>query len=189
MKTPLPTVDRPDGRQLYLSLLQGLFLTVLTCGTGIIGLIPILIRYFTTRYRFDDEGVGVLWGFLFRRESYITFDKIQDIHLNRGFLERQFGLGTVDVQTASASAGAEISLFGLRDFESIRDFLYTRMRGEDDADEDVPQEASDVGAVGDDETLALLTSIRDEVARLRQRLDPPPTDGVSLSPPQPGGDA
>lgn len=179
MNNALPTVDRPDPRQLYLSLLIGLFLGIMTCGMGLLGLIPILIRYFTTRYRFDQEGVGVMWGFLFRKESYITFDKIQDIHLNRGFLERQFGLGTVDVQTASASAGAEISLFGLRDYDGIRDFLYTRMRGADDDDQDEPQ-----AAVEQDPTLELLTAIRDEVARLRARLEPP-ARGVSLAPSQP----
>ncbi|MEZ6184729.1 MAG: PH domain-containing protein [Planctomycetota bacterium] len=187
MKHPLPTVDRPDPRQLYLSLIMGLFLTVISCGMGILGLIPILIRYFTTRYRFDNEGVGVMWGFLFRRESYITFDKIQDIHLNRGFLERQFGLGTVDVQTASASAGAEISLFGLRDYDEIRDFLYTRMRGSDDDDDEQPQPASAAAApagTGEDETLALLSALKDEVVRLRERLDPPSREQVSLSPPE-----
>ena len=43
MNNALPTVDRPDPRQLYLSLLIGLFLGIMTCGMGLLGLIPIKI--------------------------------------------------------------------------------------------------------------------------------------------------
>ncbi|MBI3097606.1 MAG: PH domain-containing protein [Planctomycetes bacterium] len=92
-------------------------------------LIPLYFRYHTMRYRFDPEGVSVSWGFLFRHETNLTYARIQDIHLSRGLLERWFGLGTVEIQTAAGSAMAEVSIVGVREFELIRDFLYSRMRG------------------------------------------------------------
>jgi putative membrane protein len=69
------------------------------------------------------------WGVLFRREINLTYARIQDIHLRSNFVERWMGLARVEVQTASGSSGAEMTLEGLLEFEAIRDYLYTRMRG------------------------------------------------------------
>ncbi len=81
------------------------------------------------RYKFTDEGISMSWGILFRREIIVNYARIQDIHLRSNFVERWFGLARVLVQTASGNAGAELALEGLKEFEAIRDFLYTRMRG------------------------------------------------------------
>ncbi|MHC4948750.1 MAG: PH domain-containing protein, partial [Planctomycetota bacterium] len=76
-------------------------------------------------------------------------------------------LATVAVQTASGSAGAEMSIEGIRNPEALRDFLYGRMRGARD-------ESGDGGGVGEpgaaapeDEALDLLREIRDELRRRR----------------------
>ena len=81
------------------------------------------------RYRIDDEGVSARWGILWRREVYLTYRRIQDIHVKRNLFERWLGIGTVDIQTASGSSSAELSLEGMEFYASIRDFLYSRMRG------------------------------------------------------------
>jgi putative membrane protein len=86
-------------------------------------------RYQTLRYEFDDEGVTMRWGILFRREISLTYARIQDIHLTSNVVERWLGLARVQVQTASGNAGAEMTIEGLKDFETIRDELYSRMRG------------------------------------------------------------
>src|SRR5210317_541760 len=92
-------------------------------------LIPLYFRYHTLRYRFDEEGISMRWGILFRREINLTYARIQDIHLRSNLFERWLGLARVEVQTASGSAGAEMVLEGLLEFEAIRDYLYSRMRG------------------------------------------------------------
>lgn len=69
------------------------------------------------------------WGILFRREISLTYARIQDIHLTSNVVERWLGLARIQIQTASGSAGAEMTIEGLRDFEMIRDGLYSRMRG------------------------------------------------------------
>ncbi len=94
-------------------------------------LIPLYFRYHTLRYEFDDEGVSMRWGILFRREIHLTFARIQDIHLTSNVVERWLGLGRVQVQTASGSSKAEMTIEGLKEFEAVRDFLYRRMRGMD----------------------------------------------------------
>ncbi len=92
-------------------------------------LIPLFFRYRSLRYRFDDEGVSMRWGILFRKEISLTYARIQDIHLASNAVERHLGLARVLVQTASGSAGAEMTIEGVHEFESVRDFLYQRMRG------------------------------------------------------------
>jgi len=99
---------------------------------GPVFFVLLLLRYFryhTLRYQLDDEGITMRWGVLFRREVSLTYARIQDIHLTSNVLERWLGLAKIEVQTASASAKAEMTIEGLREFEAIRDLLYSRMRG------------------------------------------------------------
>lgn len=150
-------ITRPDPKLLKLyiirCILTGPFLPIL--------ILPHFFRYHTLRYRFDAEGIGVTVGILFRRESYITYSRMQDIHLSRGFIERWLGLGTVEVQTAAGSSEAEIRIEGLTKFNEVRDFLYSRMRGGGA----LPAPAK--GA----ESASVLAEIRDELRALRADLE------------------
>src|ERR1041385_1537061 len=102
----------------------------LCTGPGALVSLPYLyFRYHTLRYRFDDEGIHMKVGILFRREVNLTYARIQDIHLRSGILQRWLGLANVQIQTASGSGGPELVIEGFKEYEAIRDFLYTRMRG------------------------------------------------------------
>ena len=92
-------------------------------------LVPLYFRYHTMRYRFSEEGVSMQWGILFRKEINLTFARIQDIHLTSNFIERWLGLARIQIQTASGSSKAEMTIEGVREFGPLRDFLYSRMRG------------------------------------------------------------
>jgi uncharacterized protein len=91
--------------------------------------LPFYFRYHTMRYRFTAEGISMRWGILFRREIILNYARIQDIHLRSNLVERWLGLARLQVQTASGSAAAEMTLEGLKQFEAVRDFLYAHMRG------------------------------------------------------------
>ncbi len=133
-------------------------------------MIPMYFHYYTLRYKFDNEGISIAYGIFWRRESYVTYSRIQDIHVTRNIFERWFGLGTVAIQTASGSANSEETISGMKEFEQIRNFLYARMRGIHS-----PQKTSQVSAVqantASEEELALLTDIRDEIRATRQALE------------------
>ena len=92
-------------------------------------LIYLYFRYHTMQYSFDQEGISMKWGILFRREIMLTYARIQDIHLTSNIIERWLRLARIQIQTASASASAEMTIEGLHEFELVRDFLYTKMRG------------------------------------------------------------
>jgi len=86
-------------------------------------------RYHTMRYRFDTDGIHMKWGVIFRREVLLNYSRIQDIHLRSNLIERWLGLARIEIQTASGSADANMTLEGMEDPEGMRDFLYSRMRG------------------------------------------------------------
>ena len=138
-------------------------------GPGIIATLPYLFfRYCTLRYRFDEEGIHMRYGLLFRREVNLTYARIQDIHLKSGLIQRWLGLANVEVQTASGSATAEVVIEGFKEFEAIRDFLYTKMRGY----QAKPAKSAVSAVAGDsNEVVSLLLGIRDELRRTREALE------------------
>ena len=98
----------------------------------------------------------------FRHEVYLTYRRIQDIHVTRNIIERWMGLAKVPIQTASGTSGATMKIEGIRNPEPLRDYLYERMRGARGLDEESEQ-AAGLG----DQALVLLREIRDEL-RSRQ---------------------
>ncbi len=131
---------------------------------------PFYFKFHTLRYKFDEEGVSASWGILFRREIYLTYKRIQDIHVKRNVFERWLGIGTVDIQTASGSSTAELSLEGMGEYEAVRDFLYRRMRGHEGVEPEAGGEAA-APAGGEDELVALLKEIRGELDGARRALE------------------
>jgi len=149
-------------------------------GPGLVVLLPYLyFRYHTLRYRLDEEGIHMKVGILFRKETNLTYARIQDIHLRSGLLQRWLGLANVQIQTASGSAGPELVIEGFKEYEAIRDFLYTRMRGYQTASRAAtPRPAAAVAGPaaapmtgGEAELVSLLHGIRDELRRTRELLE------------------
>ena len=159
------SIERPDERLMRYYLI----VAALTFIAFPITIIPLWIRYHTLRYRFDDEGVGMSVGILFKRETYLTYRRIQDIHVTRGIIQRWLGLATVSVQTASGSSMPEMTIEGVADPDALRDWLYTKMRGTHQATAvDQGQTHAAAGDGTKDEALALLEEIRDELRRLNE---------------------
>ncbi len=165
-------LERPHPNLWKLYLIRAL----LTGPLAILTLPMLMFRYHTLRYSFDEEGIHMRWGILFRREINLTYARIQDIHLHSGFIQRWFGLADLLVQTASGSAGPEMTIEGFKQYEALRDFLYTRMRGyKGDQTAALPASSEQaVGPVGtplttsDADAVTLLREIRDELRKARQ---------------------
>lgn len=177
---PIPenirTLERPDPDLLKYYIINAFF-----TGPGVIAALPYLFfRYHTLRYRFDEEGIHMKVGILFRREINLTYARIQDIHLRSGIIQRWLGLANVQIQTASGSSGPELVIEGFKEFEAIRDFLYTRMRGYQTHSgqsagiaEVVPGSAASAATSrpsADAEVISLLNGIRDELRQTRELL-------------------
>lgn len=153
-------LKRPDPKLLTLYFIYSLLANV----AFPFAFLPLYFRYITLRYRFDKEGVSVSYGLLWRRETYLTYARIQDIHVSRNIFERWLGLGAVQIQTASGSASAEESIVGVKEFNDIRNFLYARMRGHT---LQAPQDSASTESASPDE---MLTGIRDELRAIHELL-------------------
>ncbi len=159
-------LERPDRSLWTLYLIRAVL-----SGPAIVITLPLFFfRYRTLRYRFDEEGIHMRVGVLFRREVNLTYARIQDIHLQSGVIQRWLGLADIQIQTAAGSSSAELVIEGFKEFEAIRDFLYTRMRGAKTGT--APgAEPSVAPAAADNDTITLLLSIRDELRRTRELLE------------------
>jgi putative membrane protein len=182
-----PTVDRafdpfvitrPDP----VLMLYYVLVSLLAGPAFVFVLAPLYCKYLTLRYRFDDKGISMSYGLIFKRETLLTYRRIQDIHLTHNIVQRWLGLATVSVQTASGSAGAEIAIDGILEFDALRDFLYQRMRGARGLDQEelakAAQSSVQGALAGDgdstlsteaDEATALLREIRDALVTLASR--------------------
>lgn len=72
-------ITRPDDSLLVYYFIISLLATV----AFPLMFVPLFIRFKTLRYRFDQKGVSMCWGFFFRREVYLTYARLQDIHVTR----------------------------------------------------------------------------------------------------------
>jgi putative membrane protein len=130
---------------------------------------PLYVKYRTLRYAFDDKGVSMSYGWLFRKEVYLTYRRIQDIHVSRNIFHRWLGLAAVAVQTASGSSSAEMTIEGITNPEGLRDFLYLKMRGAREGHETAGAAGTEPPkAAAQDEALVLLHEIRDELRAMRE---------------------
>ena len=127
--------------------------------------LPLYFKYVTLKYKFDDTGVSMSWGIMFRREIHLTYRRIQDIHLNRNLVQRWMGLATLGIQTASGSATPEMSIEGILEAEELRDYLYAKMRGAR-GESDEPNAPTSDDAQPTDDVSELLTEIRDSLRAL-----------------------
>lgn len=175
-------LNKPDAALWTLYIIRAVL-----SGPGVIFALPYLyFRYHTLRYTFDEEGIHMRVGILFRREVNLTYARIQDIHLRSGLLQRWLGLADIQIQTASGSADAELVIEGFKEYEAIRDFLYTRMRGyhaaatRREAITAPNAQASAATADSNTEMVSLLLTIRDELRQTRELLEQRNTGSDSL---------
>lgn len=162
-------LEQPDPALWKLYLLRSVL-----SGPAIIFSLPYLyFRYQTLRYRFDEEGVHMKVGILFRREVNLTYARIQDIHLRSGFIQRWLGLADVQVQTASGNAGAELVIEGFREFdnaEEVKLLIAARMRDHRDAGLGDQDDASHQVA-GPSTTTGALEAVLAEARALRLAME------------------
>ncbi len=177
MNLPPTTLDtsaleRPSPRLLTYYVLTGLL-----SGPACVIVIPaLIIRYNTLRYQFEETGLRMQVGLFFRQEVVVAFRRIQDIHVSRNLIQRWLGIASVSVQTASGNAMPEIILEGMTDPDTVRDWLYERMRGAKGyTTSNLGTTPSDASAppkmmgANESEVTSLLRGIRDNLAHLVEK--------------------
>jgi len=87
-------------------------------------------------YVLDGDKIAVTKGVWWTTKSFVSYNRITNISIYQGPISRYFGLGKLSVQTAgfsgptsSGSKVAEAEIFGIKDFEEIKDTIINFVRG------------------------------------------------------------
>jgi putative membrane protein len=160
-------LERPQPALLTLYIWRA----ILTGPLVVVTLPYYVFRYISLRYSFDEQGIHMRWGIIFRREINLTYARIQDIHVRSGVVQRWLGLADLMVQTASGSMGPEMTIEGFREHHALRDFLYSRMRGLRGSTVAPQSQAAGAALSSSPELLTLLHDIRDELRGAREALE------------------
>ncbi len=91
-------------------------------------------RWASTAWRLDARGLHVRRGRLFQRETLVPRSRVQHLDLERGPIERQYGLATIVVHTAGTRLQA-LRQSGLAEADAValRDALVPDADVDDDA--------------------------------------------------------
>jgi len=86
--------------------------------------------YSSITYMLTNNEIVVERGVWWKRKSFVPYNRITNISVVQGPIARQFGLGTVRVQTAGFSGGgstgarvAEAVILGVKNFEEVRNVI------------------------------------------------------------------
>jgi len=131
----------------------------------VFGMLVVSRRYDAMEAHLSERSIHLQMGVLNRVEKTIPLEKIQDLSLRTGPLLNAFGLASVQVETAGGSAqqGADMALPGLANAQEFRDAVLSQR----DKRADGPPRG---GADTTDSAVALLTEIRDSLARIEAGL-------------------
>lgn len=91
-------------------------------------------RWHHTRWRLLESGIEVRVGRFWRSETLVPRSRVQHLDIDRGPIERRYGLATLTVHTAGTRTAA-LSQPGLLDADAValRDALLPEANGNDDA--------------------------------------------------------
>ncbi|MBL0927588.1 MAG: PH domain-containing protein [Phycisphaerales bacterium] len=152
----------------------------------VVAYVGIHLRYDSTWYVLSDRAMRIRRGVWVIRETTITYENVQNVHVSSGPIQRLFGFSTLVVQTAggggamgphgqSVSAGHSGVLEGIGEAEALRDEILSRVRasrsaGLGDEHHPVPQPGGGLAGAGpgwSPAVLGALRGVRDEAAALR----------------------
>jgi len=91
----------------------------------------LVVPYFNSlRYEIHEDEVIVYAGIVTKSVKHVPYRTVTNIVINRGILDRVFGLGTLKIQTAgmSGQTGAEETLVGLPNVQEVYDIVATELR-------------------------------------------------------------
>ncbi|MCW3994067.1 MAG: PH domain-containing protein [Candidatus Bathyarchaeota archaeon] len=87
-------------------------------------------------YVLEDDKITVTRGVWWKTKSFVPYNRITNINIYQGPISRRFGLGRLSIQTAgfsgTSSSGAKVAeavIFGVKNFEEIKDVIINYVKG------------------------------------------------------------
>lgn len=132
----------------YLYDLWSLIIALLGIVVVVLMQVYLLAYIKTLRYRLSEHDLRLDSGVFWKKRKVIPLHKITNANTLQGPLERWFGLGHLNVQTAGhgASGSPEGRLVGLEEFERIKEEIMqkvTMAKADSEATEDKPRDRTE----------------------------------------------
>jgi membrane protein YdbS with pleckstrin-like domain len=106
----------------------------------LLGLVPAaLVALFVTRrcrswrYRFGDDALEVHYGVWWRTLAAVPYQRIQQVEVEHGPLQRRFGVVSLALRTASVTSLSKLPGIAVDDAETVRRMLLQRAGRDDGA--------------------------------------------------------
>jgi len=100
----------------------------------LLGVLRAWLAFRYTRWRLDEDGLRVRRGRFWRSETLVPRARVQHLDINRGPIERRFGLATLVAHTAGTRTSALVQAgFDEDSAMRLRDALVPQDREHDDA--------------------------------------------------------
>ena len=114
---------------IFLFVFFGIFLFVFTL-TALITWFFSCIWYKNFYFKFDDEKGEIRSKVIANKISYLYYNRVQNVMIRQGWLERIFGLFTISIETAGEHSVFGLTLAGLleADAEKVRKFVLERAK-------------------------------------------------------------
>jgi membrane protein YdbS with pleckstrin-like domain len=103
-------------------LIAGVFLV-----SGLVVVGRVLLTILGTRYRLTSQRLFIERGIFGQTVDQSELIRVDDVRLQKSFLDRVFGLGSVEILSTDAS-DREITIEGIADPEAVAEGIRTRMR-------------------------------------------------------------
>lgn len=94
--------------------------------------IGILLHWWRLSYTVGDDEVRIDSGIVSRTRRILPFDRVEDVSIEQGPLQRVFGVAKVTLETGGSAAGKEEGVLGavrLERAQALRDHVRTRRSG------------------------------------------------------------
>jgi len=145
---------------------------IIAVAVNLLWIVPTLLLippyYRSLRYEIHEDEVIVYAGAITKSVKHVPFRTVTNLKVMQGPLDRLFGIGTLNIQTAgmSGQTGAEESLVGLPNFQEVYEQVAEALRRFRGAMAPTQAEAEPASA---DENL--LAAILDELRAIRKTLE------------------
>ena len=112
------------GMEFLVVLLLILAITIMAISA--IALVLINITYDNITFLVQDEAITINRGILYKHSLTLPFNRVQNVNILRGPLERRFGIATIFIQTAGGYLlGGRLQ--GIKNPELLRDIILKRV--------------------------------------------------------------
>lgn len=118
----------------YANLLSISWLEVAVIGVGVfyvvVSWVNGFIWYRNFYFNFGRDKGEVKQGVIWRSASYLYYDRIQNININKGLLDMMFGVCSLSIETAGELSSLSLSIPALKyaDAENLRNFLLQKAK-------------------------------------------------------------